>query len=111
MLLVPIGREECQLTFQHSEPHFCRTCGESRDFGLRLIYAWGSLFYVAGFVIERQYQLVCPHCGHGWVMDTRDAERMLGGDPVPFYQRSGWIVAAVLSAIVGVAALRHNGLL
>jgi ribosomal protein S27AE len=111
MLLIPIGNVGRLLTFDATERHHCGTCGEARDFNLRLRYEWGSLFYLPVCVTERQYQLVCPVCGHGWLVERRSGEGMLGGDPIPWKHRNGWMLLAAIALVVGVAIARSRGLL
>lgn len=109
MLLVPIGSAARLLTFDLSERRHCATCGEPRDFQLRLRYEWGSLFWWPVCVTESQYQLACPVCGHGWVLETRTAEAMLGGSPIPWRHRNGWMVVAALALVAGMALARSRG--
>jgi hypothetical protein len=109
VLLVPIGNSGCLLTFDVTERHDCGTCGEPRDFYLRLRYEWGSLFWWPVCVTERQYQLVCPVCEHGWVLERRSGEAMLGGDPIPWRRRNGWMVLAGLALVAGMAVARSRG--
>lgn len=111
MLLVPIGSASRQLVFDVTEAQHCAHCGESRDFALRLHYEWGSLFYLPVCVTERQYQLACPVCGHGWVVERASAEALLGGDPIPWRQRNGWMVLAGIALVGGVAFMRSRGLM
>jgi DNA-directed RNA polymerase subunit RPC12/RpoP len=111
MLLVPIGSAGRLLTFDLTEPHDCATCGESREFHLRLRYEWGSLFYLPVCVTERQYDLACPVCGHGWLVQRRSAEALLGGDPIPWRHRNGWMLLAAVALVAGTALARSRGLL
>lgn len=110
MLLVPIGTSDRLLTFDATETHPCATCGEARDFNLRLRYEWGSLFYLPVCVTGRQYQLACPVCGHGWLVERGSAEAMLGGDPVPWMHRNGWMLLVAVALVAGVAIARSRGL-
>lgn len=109
MLLIPIGSAGRQLTFDATEPHECGTCGEVREFNLRLNYEWGSLFYLPVCVTARQYQLVCPVCGHGWLVERRSGEDVIGGDPIPWRHRNGWMVLVAIALTVGVALARSRG--
>jgi hypothetical protein len=110
MLLVPIGNSGRLLTFEVTERHDCGHCGEPREFQLRLRYEWGTLFWWPVCVTERQYQLVCPVCEHGWVLERRSGEAMLGGDPIPWRRRNGWMVLAGLALVAGMAIARSRGL-
>lgn len=110
MLLIPIGSAGRQLTFNVTEAHDCEQCGEARESNLRLRYEWGSLFYLPVCVTGRQYQLVCPVCQHGWFIQRRSGETMLGGDPIPWRHRNGWTIWAAVALVVGVALARSSGL-
>lgn len=110
MLLIPIGTAGRQLTFEPTETHRCATCGEARTFELQLVYEWGSLFYVPVCVTERQYRLVCAVCRHGWVLERRAAEARLGGDPIPWLQRNGWMIFVGIALVAGTAFARSRGL-
>jgi hypothetical protein len=110
MLLVPIGSAGRLLTFDATEMHPCGTCGEVRDFNLQLRYEWGSLFYLPVCVTERQYQLVCPVCEHGWLIERRSGEALLGGDPIPWKHRNGWMVLVAIALVAGLAIARSRGL-
>lgn len=109
MFLIPIGSAGRQLTFDVTETHACATCGEPRAFQLRLRYEWGSLFYLPVCVTERQYQLVCPVCAHGWIIERRSGEGLLGGDPIPWRHRNGWMVIAGIALVIGMAIARRHG--
>lgn len=109
MLLIPIGHAGRLLTFEASETHHCATCETTRDFNLRLRYSWGSLLYVPVCVTERQYQLVCPCCGHGWLVERRSGEALLGADPIPWRHRNGWMILSAVALVVGTALARSRG--
>ena len=102
------GSGERLFVFDVEEAQHCEKCGMDRNFQLRLKYRYGHFYHLFGWVIEREYQLACPHCEHGWILNTRAAEERLGGDPVPFHQRHGWIVLIVLTVLIGVAAAAYR---
>lgn len=102
------GWGERVLTFDLVEHEHCQRCEQSQNFGLRLKYTYGHFYHLFGWVISKQYQLICPVCSHGWIVNTSAAEAQIGCNPVPFHQRSGWIVMLVLAAIIGTAAARYQ---
>jgi hypothetical protein len=110
MLLVPIGSAARLLVFDATERQDCATCGAARDFQLSLRYEWGTLFWWPVCVTGRQYALACPVCMHGWVVERRSAEAIIGGDPVPWRHRNGWMVLAGVALVVAVAVARTRGL-
>lgn len=103
------GTGERVVEFDVIERAYCAKCEQERDFFMRLKYEFGHFYHLFGWVISREYQLVCPHCGHGWVLDPVSARAQLGRDPVPFYQRSGWLVMLALFVLIAVAALAYRG--
>ncbi|MGO4262055.1 hypothetical protein [Lysobacter sp. TAB13] len=102
------GASKQVLDFDLSEREYCQQCRQDQDFGLRLKYEHGHFYHLFGWVMSKQYQLVCPDCTHGWVVNPRAAEALIGRNPIPFYQRHGWLVMLALAAIIGVAALAHQ---
>lgn len=96
------------LNFDLSEREYCHKCEQDQDFILRLKYEYGHFYHLFGWVMSKQYQLVCPVCTHGWIVDARTAQTWIGGNPIPFHQRYGWLVMLVLAAIIGVAAVRYQ---
>ncbi len=107
MLLVPIGSATTLLTFDVRQNQRCAKCCLWRDFRLRLCYEWGSVCYIPFIVTERQYQLACVVCEHGWIIERSVAEKQLGEDPVPWLHRNGWqIWLGILSLGVAIYLLR-----
>jgi hypothetical protein len=102
------GTSNWVLDFDLSEREYCQQCQQDQDFGLRLKYEYGHFYHLFGWVMSKQYQLVCPVCSHGWVLNSSTAEELIGRNPIPFYQRYGWIVLLVLVAIIGVAAVAQR---
>ena len=91
--------------FDHVERRHCEHCGIDRNFVLRLKYEYGHFYHLFGWVMSREYQLACPVCTHGWRLEARSARALIGRDPVPFYQRAGWLVLLMLAILVVGAAL------
>ena len=98
------GWGEHTVEFDIEERQFCERCGENRDFGMRLKYGHGHFYHLFGWVRHQQYQLVCPVCHHGWLLNRASAQGLIGRDPIPFHQRHGGWVMLALAAIIGIAA-------
>lgn len=97
------GSGERVLTFDWSQREYCKNCECDQDFALRLKYECGHFYHLFGWVMSKQYQLVCPVCSHGWVLNPRVAEEYIGRNPIPFYQRFGWLVLLALALCIAVA--------
>ncbi|WP_155273467.1 hypothetical protein [Xanthomonas arboricola] len=102
------GWGERVLTFDLAEHEHCQRCEQHQDFVLRLKYKYGHFYHLFGWVISKQYQLICPVCSHGWIVNASAAEAQIGRNPVPFHQRSGWIVMLALAAIIGFATVTYQ---
>lgn len=109
--MVLLGEGERIYGFDVGEREFCEHCRQQRDFGMRLKYRYGHFYHLFGWVIESQYQLVCPECEHGWLLNADRAKAMLGGNPIPFHQRSGGIVGIVLLHLLAIALLFRHGVI
>jgi hypothetical protein len=107
--MILFGDGERIVTFAVEERHHCECCARDVDFTMRLKYRYGHFYHLFGWVIRKQYQLVCPACEHGWMVNTASAEEILGGNPIPFHLRRGWIVGIVLLHLLAVAALLQPG--
>ncbi|MGO1070147.1 hypothetical protein [Lysobacter sp. CA199] len=99
------GTGDCELTFDLSEREYCQKCQQDQDFALRLKYEYGHFYHLFGWVMSKQYQLVCPVCVHGWVLNPRAAVALIGSNPIPFYRRNGWAVMLGLGVVVGMAVV------
>jgi len=102
------GWGERTVGFDIQEHQFCQNCGESRGFEIRLKYEYGHFYHLFGWVIKKQYQLACPSCTHGWILNTASAEGLLGHNPIPFHQRNGLVVMIALAVVIGVAVVVHR---
>jgi hypothetical protein len=91
------------------ERAFCKNCDQEQAFAMRLHYAYGHFYHLFGWVREKQYQLVCPVCCHGWLLNQASAESRLQAVPIPFHQRWGWLVMLVLAVLIAAAVLLHGG--
>ena len=105
-----IGQGERTVVVGPAEPRDCPRCGEETDFVPQLKYSYGQFDVVFGFVYDKRYQLACPKCHHGWLLDTDIMERNLGRVPIPFHLRHGVpiLVAFATALSVAVYAYRHG---
>ncbi|RNF85085.1 hypothetical protein [Montanilutibacter psychrotolerans] len=102
------GWGERTVGFDVEEHQFCHNCEQDRVFNLRLKYEYGNFYHLFGWVISKQFQLACPSCSHGWILNTASAESLLGRNPIQFHQRNGWMVMMALALIFGVAVFVHR---
>ena len=58
-----------------------------------------------GFVYGRRYQLACPVCQHGWLLDKKEAERLYGRPDIPLRLRYGLVFLLSVFAALGAASL------
>lgn len=106
-----IGQGERIVVVGAPESRYCPRCDEETDFVPHLKYSYGQLDLVFGFVYNKRYQLACPKCHHGWLLDTAVMERTLGCVPIPFHLRHGIPIFVALATALSVAvyAYRHGG--
>jgi hypothetical protein len=107
--MILFGDGERIVSFDVEDRRFCEKCAQERDFFVRLRYRYGHFYHLFGWVIDKQYQLACPTCTHGWILDSKSAEDSLGGNPIPFRQRSGWLVGVILAHVVALGVLLQPG--
>lgn len=107
-MMFMIGQGERVLVVGPPEPRHCPRCDEVTGFEPQLRYKFAEFDLLFGMVYAKRYQLACPQCQHGWVLDTRTMERTLGGVPIPFRLRFGLAIGLALAAAIAVAAWRFN---
>jgi hypothetical protein len=104
-----IGQGERTVVVGPPEPQHCPMCEEETAFTPQLTYSFGEFDLLFGFTYNKRYQLACPQCNHGWILDTKEMERTLGKVPIPFRLRYGIIIFASLAAAIALSsyAYRH----
>lgn len=102
-MMFMIGQGERVVQVGPPEPRHCPRCDEVRDFEPQLTYKYGEFDLLFGFVYGKRYQLACPACRHGWVLDAREARQRFGAPPIPFRLRFGFVVLLGLFAALGAA--------
>lgn len=103
-MMFMVGQGERIVPIGPPEPRHCLGCGETRDFQPRLKYKFGQFDLLFGFVYAKQYQLACPQCNHGWILDAKATERALPKHPIPFRLRFGFLILIVSVAACAAAA-------
>ena len=107
-MMFMIGQGERVVVVGPVEPTHCPRCDEVTDFEPQLKYKFAEFDLLFGMVYAKRYQLACPQCQHGWLLDTQQMERKLGGVPIPFRLRYGLAIGALLAAGIAFAAWRFN---
>lgn len=107
--MILVGRGARTVGFDILERHPCERCDCEQDFALRLKYQYGHFYHLFGWVFDKQYQLVCPTCSHGWIIDDAIAEDRIGRNVIPFRHKSGWIVGVILIHLVAIGAVLRLG--
>jgi len=104
-MMFMIGQGEQVVSVGPPEPHHCPRCDEVREFEPQFTYKYGRFDLLFGFVYGRRYQLACPVCQHGWVLDTKEAERLYGRPDIPLRLRYGLVFLLGVFAALGAASL------
>ena len=68
----------------------CPVCENERPFNLLVNYRWAHLYFLR-WVTSKQYLLACDVCHRGRELDAQAVEAKIGGNPIPFMTRRGWI--------------------
>ena len=102
-MMFMIGQGERIVAIGPPEPQHCPRCDEITDFQPQLKYKYGRFDLLFGFFYDKQYQLACPKCNHGWLLDKRIMEKRLGKLPIPFFLRYGFLILLDLFATLGAA--------
>lgn len=84
----------------------CVVCERDRTFRTVLHYQLNHVYYVLGFVSNKQAYRLCEICGRGHTLNTAAVEAALGKSRIPFLDRFG-----CLGAAVGIAGLILLGVL
>ncbi len=110
-MMFMIGQGERTVVVGPAESRHCPRCDEERDFVPQLKYSFGQFDLLFGFVYGKRYQLACPECRHGWILDAKTVEAGLDRSPIPFHLRYGFLVLIALAAVLvaAVYAYRHSG--
>ena len=73
-----------------TEHKHCETCERERPFATILQYRYAHLYWIFSWITEKHYSLLCMICSRGWALDTKEIEKSLPQNPIPFMRRWGW---------------------
>ena len=102
-MMFMIGQGERIVPVGPPDPQHCPRCDEVTDFQPQLKYKYGEFDLIFGFVYDKQYQLACPQCNHGWRLDKRTVEQGLDKVPIPFHLRFGFLILLGIVVAIGAA--------
>lgn len=78
-----------------AEERHCPRCDEERDFVPELQYKYAGVDLFFGMTYSKRYQLACPECNHGWILDPKAIGLGLERNPIPFRMRYGLLLLVV----------------
>ena len=78
----------------------CPNCGRIQPFQLSLIYKFFHVYGIFRLVTKKKYWLSCVVCEQGWELEPDRVESAIGKPPIPFWDKYGLLIAAVL--VVGL---------
>lgn len=98
----------------------CPYCETEKPYSVYLNYRYAHLYYLFSWITQREYVRACDNCRRGKVLSRDEVKALAAVDPVPWLQRSGWMIgagligacllfAAVLPAITANARRVHVG--
>jgi TPR repeat protein len=97
------GRRTKRIDLGMSEVAPCTVCEQDRTFRTVLQYQLNHLYYILGFVSNKQAYRLCDVCGRGYALNTAVVEASLGKSRIPVLERFGCLGA--LGGIVGLVLL------
>src|SRR6185295_5932675 len=97
------GQRTKRIDLGLSEVAPCTVCEQDRTFRTVLQYQLNHLYYILGFVSNKQAYRLCDVCGRGFALDTAVVEAAVGKSRIPFLDRFGCLGA--LGGIVGLVLL------
>ena len=80
----------------------CAVCDGERPFRLTVHYQVHHLYYIFKWVTGKKYMLVCAACRCGHDLSTQEVETQLKRNPIPPFDRFGWVL---LAGLIGLVAL------
>ncbi len=84
----------------------CPTCNAPRSFVLMLSYKMHHIWYLVRWATRRQYYRVCRTCNTPFPVEVAEVQAVTGASAaklIPAFDRIGWMFAAGLLALGGVA--------
>ena len=83
------------------EERMCSNCGRVQPFQLRLAYRRFHLYWIFRMVTKKQYSISCVVCDHGWELESRDVQAVVGKPPIPLWDKYGLLV--LVAVVAGLA--------
>lgn len=89
--------------------HTCSKCGLEQDFNVLLKYKYGHLFFIFGWLKEKEYIMKCSSCSNIIQLDSNALGIQTANDPIPFMKKKGWIF--IFAYLIGILALVITGVI
>ena len=67
-----------------------------QPFQLNLAYKFFHVYGIFRLVTKKNYSLSCVVCEQGWELESKKVESAMGKPPIPFWDKYGLVVSAVL---------------
>ena len=76
----------------------CANCGRMQPFQLSFAYKFFHVYGIFRLVTKKRYWISCEICEQGWELKPEMVESAMREPPIPFWDRYGLVVSAVLIA-------------
>jgi hypothetical protein len=87
------GTARHEVIVRKAGTQFCDTCEVARPFSDIAQYRTAHIYFCR-WVTHRQYIHACDVCGKGLLFNKTEFEAKLETDPIPFWDRKGWLIPA-----------------
>jgi hypothetical protein len=84
------GYQVINKTVGQPEKHYCEVCERERTFHIVLTYIHSHMWFIFGWVREKQYHLACDICSRGKKLAIEEVEKIIPENTIPFMHRHGW---------------------
>jgi hypothetical protein len=93
------GTAKHKLIIRKAGTKFCDTCEVARPFSDIAQYGTAHIYFCR-WVTSRKYLNVCDFCGEGLFLNKNEIENSFEKDPIPFWDRRGWLILATAVALI-----------